>query len=125
VLPSQHTNSLSSIPFAEQNSCPYAHVLDEHLHQEMSLMEELYSINLVPPQSLIYPVLATATRNGYSFLFPDFPEIHFDTPTIEDGISTAGAALRDAVLALQFPPAPSNPASLPLLPGQFILQIAA
>lgn len=102
----------------------YAHVLDDHLHQEMGLMEELYFINQMPQQNLSYPVLVTANNGEYLFQSPDFPEIQFTTSTVENGVAVVTATLRDAVVAMQFPPAPTNPASLPLLSGQFCLQIA-
>lgn len=100
----------------------YAHVLDEHLHQEMSLMEELYHINQIPQQNLSYPVIVTFNGTEYIFQCPDFPEIQVSAPSMEIGVSTVTTALRDAVTAMQFPPAPANPASFPMLPGQFLLQ---
>ena len=33
-------------------------------------------------------------------------------------------AMRDVVLALQFPPAPSDPVNVPLMPGQFLVQLS-
>ena len=100
----------------------YAHVLDEHLHQEMSLMEELYQINQIPQQNLAYPVIVTFSGTEYIYQCPDFPEIQISTPSMEIGVPAVTDALRDAVAAMQFPPAPANPASLPMLPGQFLLQ---
>lgn len=85
----------------------YAHVLTDHLNQEMGLMEELYHINMTTPQNLIYPVIVTATGRGYLFQCPDFPEIQLDTPTVEAGAAAVTAALRDAVVAIQFPPPPA------------------
>lgn len=101
----------------------YAHVLTDHLNQEMGLMEELYLINMTTPQNLIYPVIVTATGCGYLFQCPDFPEIQLDTPTVEAGAAAVTAALRDAVVAIQFPPPPSEPAGITLTPGQFLLQV--
>lgn len=101
----------------------YAHVLTDHLNQEMGLMEELYNINLMP-QNLVYPVIVTAAGGSYAFQCPDFPEIQLDMPTVEAGATATAAALRDASVAMQFPPAPSSPANIPLLPGQFLLQVA-
>ena len=82
----------------------YAHVLTDHLNQEMGLIEELYHINMTTPQNLIYPVIVTATGRGYLFQCPDFPEIQLDTPTVEAGAAAVTAALRDAAVAIQFPP---------------------
>ena len=101
----------------------YAHVLDEHLHKEMSLMEDLYHINQMPQQNLAYPVIVTFNGAEYIYQCPDFPEIQISAPSMEIGVPTVTAALHDAVTAMQFPPAPANPTSLPLLPGQFLLQV--
>ena len=101
----------------------YAHVLDEHLHHEMSLMEELYHINQMPQQNLAYPVIVTFNGAEYIYQCPNFPEIQISAPSMEIGVPTITAALCDAVTAMQFPPAPANPASLPMLPGQFLLQV--
>ncbi|MGN0353158.1 MAG: tyrosine-type recombinase/integrase, partial [Roseburia sp.] len=82
----------------------YAHVLDEHLHQEMGRMEELFHIEQMTPQNLAYPVLVTAGSDGYTFQCPDFPELQFNYPSVEAGAAAVTAALRDAVVAMQFPP---------------------
>lgn len=101
----------------------YAHVLHDHLNQEMGCMEELYSIDRVAPQNLIYPIIVTPTNGGYAMQSVDFPEIQVIVPSVELGAATVANAMRDAVLALQFPPAPSNPSSIPFMPGQFLLQL--
>ena len=102
----------------------YAHVLNEHLHQEMGRMEELFHIEQMTPQNLAYPVLVTAGSDGYTVQCPDFPEFQFNYPSVEAGAAAVTAALRDAVVAMQFPPAPSSPTGIPTMPGQFLLQVA-
>ena len=87
-------------------------------------MEELYSIDRAVPQNLIYPVIVTPVIGNYIFQSVDFPEIQMTMPTVEEGVAMAAGATRDAVLALQFPPAPSDPANVPLMPGQFLLQLS-
>ena len=52
------------------------HVLHDHLNQEMGCMEELYNIDRVVPQNLIYPVIVTPTNDGYAMQSVDFPEIN-------------------------------------------------
>ena len=102
----------------------YAHVLHDHLNQEMGCMEELYNIDRVVPQNLIYPVIVTPTNDGYDMQSVDFPEIQMTVPTVEEGVAMVAGAMRDAVLALQFPPASSDPVNVPLMPGQFLLQLS-
>jgi hypothetical protein len=63
----------------------YAHVLHEHLNQEMGCMEELYSIDRAVPQNLIYPVIVTPAIGNYVFQIVDFPEIQMTVPTVEEG----------------------------------------
>ena len=87
-------------------------------------MEELYSINRAVPQNLIYPVVVTPTDGCYVMQSTDFPEIQIAMPTVEAGIAAITDAMRDTVLLLQLPPAPSDPASIPMMPGQFLLQIS-
>lgn len=101
----------------------YAHVLHEHMNQEMGCMEELYNINQAVPQNLIYPVIVTITNGCYIFQCVDFPEIQMTMPTVEAGVIAITESMRDAVLALQFPPAPSDPSNIPLMPSQFLLQL--
>lgn len=102
----------------------YAHVLHEHMNQEMGCMEELYTIDQAVPQNLIYPVIVTPSNGGYVFQCADFPEIQIVMPTVEAGAAAVAGAMRDAILAFQLPPAPSDPASIPIMPGQFLLQLS-
>lgn len=101
----------------------YAHVLDDHLHQEMLLMEDLYHINQIPQQNIAYSVIAGQNGAGYVFQCPDFPEIILSAPSMELGVQAITTAIQDAVATMQFPPAPTPPTVIPLLPGQFLLQI--
>lgn len=86
-------------------------------------MEELYNINQAVPQNLIYPVIVTITNGCYIFQCVDFPEIQMTMPTVEAGVIAITESMRNAVLALQFPPAPSDSSNIPLIPGQFLLQL--
>lgn len=101
----------------------YAYVLKDHLNQEMGLMEELYHMNQIPPQNLICPIVMAPACNGYVLQSPDFPGIQIVASTMEDGVVEKTTSLRDAALALAFPLAPSSPTNIPLLPGQFLLQV--
>lgn len=101
----------------------YAHVLTDHKWEGISLMEELYSIHQVVPQNLVYPAVVTHGQNGYQFFAPDFPEINFISPSVEEGAGTITQALKDAVVAIQFPPIATPIIGIPLNPGQFVLQI--
>ena len=101
----------------------YAHVLNDHKWEGMNLMEELYSIHQTAPQNLAYPVIVTPETNGYTFSAPDFPELYFIAPTVEQGVSTTTQALKDATAAMQFPPYSSPVTEILLGPGQFVLQI--
>ena len=77
----------------------------------------------MPQQNLAYPVIVTFNGAEYIYQCPDFPEIQISAPSMEIGVPTVTAALHDAVTAMQFPPAPTNPSNLPMLPGQFMLQV--
>ncbi len=101
----------------------YAHVLNDHKWAGINLMEELYAIHQTPPQNLAYPVVVTPDINSYHFAVPDFPEINFLAPEMDSGVSAVSQTLRDAAASMQFPPAATLATEIPLLPGQFILQI--
>ena len=101
----------------------YAHVLNDHKREGMNLMEELYSIHQTTPQNFAYPVTVTPGVNGYTFSAPDFPELYFIKPSVEQGASTSTQASRDATATMQFPPCASPATEILLGPGQFMLQI--
>jgi len=97
--------------------------LNDHKWEGIDLMEELYSIHQTLPQQLVYPVLITPAYNEYQFSVPDFPEICFMVPSLEEGINTVTQSLKDVIRAMQFPPAATPLNTIPLSPGQFIVQI--
>ena len=101
----------------------YAHVLNDHKWTGINLMEELYAIHQTPPQNLSYPVVVTPEINGFHFTVPDFPEINFVSTEMDHGVRTVTQTLKDAALAMQFPSAATLVTEIPLLPGQFVLQI--
>lgn len=101
----------------------YAHVLTDHKHSEMALMEELCHIHKFANPSTTYPVVFSHDGERFIFTPPDFPEICCMAPSIEEGVCYVQSALREAVSAMIIPPPPSNPSDICLAPGQFRLSI--
>lgn len=101
----------------------YAHVLTDHKHSEMALMEELCHIHKFANPSTTYPVVFSHDGERFIFTPPDFPEICCMAPSIEAGVCYVQSALREAVSAMIIPPPPSNPSDISLAPGQFCLSI--
>lgn len=101
----------------------YAHVLTDHKHSEMALMEELCHIHKFANPSTTYPVVFSHDGERFIFTPPDFPEICCMAPSIEEGVCYVQSALREAVSAMIIPPPPSNPSDVSLAPGQFCLSI--
>ncbi len=52
----------------------YTHVLDSQKHEEMSLMEEIFSMNNFP-QHNSYPVIVTPSANGFILNTVDFEDL--------------------------------------------------
>ena len=103
----------------------YAHVLDDHKWEGMKLMEDLYTIDQTPPVQQLYPVVFTASDDGgYIVSSPDFPDVQLYAPTMEDGFAQISEVLRDALMGMVYPPAPTRLCDITPCPGQFSMQIA-
>ena len=103
----------------------YTHVLDDHKWQGMQLMEELYNINQTLPTQQNYPIILTPDNvGGYIVTAPDFKQVNFYAPTMEEGIANAPETLRSAILSMVYPPPATELSTISTQPGQFALQIA-
>ncbi|MCD8188643.1 MAG: hypothetical protein LUD78_00200, partial [Clostridiales bacterium] len=100
----------------------YTHVLDDHKQEEMKLMEDLFDPNQFSPQASTYPILVTATPEGYLFTAPDFPEIKVNAHTMEEGLLQVTDRLRTILSTRLFPSSASSLSEIDLSPGQFVVQ---
>ncbi|MCD7838377.1 MAG: site-specific integrase [Clostridiales bacterium] len=100
----------------------YTHVLDDHKQEEIKLMEDLFDPSQFTSQVSSYPVLVTATPNGYLFAPPDFPAIQLTASTVEDGIRQVTDGLHEELATNFFPPNASQLTEIELAPGQFVVQ---
>ncbi len=100
----------------------YTHVLDDHKQEEMKLMEDLFDPSQFTTQASSYPVLVTATPEGYSFAPPDFPVIQLTASTVENGIAQITNCLHEELATSLFPPNASPLTEIALTPGQFVVQ---
>ena len=99
----------------------YTHVLDSQKHEEMSLMEELFSMNNFP-QHNSYPVIVTPSTNGFILNTVDFEDLSVEADNIQYGISCIHSAISQRMLTALLPePTPTN--ELVLSPGDFVVMV--
>ena len=97
----------------------YTHVLDSQKHEEMSLMEELFSMNNFP-QHNSYPVIVTPSPNGFILNTVDFDDLSVEADNIQYGISCIHSAISQRMLTALLPePTPAN--ELALSPTDFVV----
>ena len=80
----------------------YTHVLDSQKHEEMSLMEELFSMNSFP-QHNSYPVIVTPSANGFILNTVDFEDLSVEADNIQYGISCIHSAIYQRMLTSLLP----------------------
>lgn len=84
--------------------------------------KNFFAPNQLTIQASSYPVLVTATPDGYLFASPDFPEIKLTATTVENGIVQITNRLREEVATSFYPPNASPLTEIELTPGQFVVQ---
>ncbi len=90
----------------------YTHVLDEHKHQGIALMDELYG-GADPVKETLYPVVVTMQTDGFlEFQIPGIPKVsccHSDLPS---GLEHIRESLCEEMLLSPVPLTPAPPQSL-------------
>ena len=99
----------------------YTHVLDSQKHEEMKLMEDLFSMTTVP-QNQSYPVVVTPAPNGFILNPVDFDDLTVEADNIQYGISCIQSAIAQK-LATAYPPLPTPTNELILNIGEFVVMI--
>ncbi|HOC34849.1 MAG TPA: hypothetical protein PKI82_12400, partial [Ruminococcus flavefaciens] len=90
-------------------------------HEEMSLMEELFSMNNFP-QHNSYPVIVTPSPNGFILNTVDFDDLSVEADNIQYGISCIHSAISQRMLTALLPePTPAN--ELALSPTDFVVMV--
>lgn len=100
----------------------YTHVLDAQKHEQMKLMEELFTVpNTVQNQS--YPVIVTPSPNGFILTAVDFEDVSAEADNIQYGISCIQSALSQKLIGIALPdPTPAN--ELVLNPSEFVVMVS-
>ena len=99
----------------------YTHVLDSQKHEEMSLMEELFSMNNFP-QHNSYPVIVTPSANGFILNTVDFEDLSVEADNIQYGISCIHSAISQRMRTALLPePTPAN--ELALSPADVVVMV--
>lgn len=99
----------------------YTHVLDSQKHEEMKLMEDLFSMPTVP-QHQSYPVVVTPAPNGFILNAVDFEELRIEADNIQHGISCIQSTIYQK-LSNCYPPSPTPCNDLMLNAGEFIIMV--
>ena len=99
----------------------YTHVLDSQKHEEMSLMEKLFSMNNFP-QHNSYPVIVTPSPNGFILNIVDFEDLSVEANNIQYGISCIHSAISQRMLTSLLPE-PTPASELTLSPGDFVVMV--
>lgn len=99
----------------------YTHVLDSQKHEEMKLMENLFSMPNVP-QHQSYPVVVTPAPNGFILNAVDFEELKIEADNIQYGISCIQSSVTQKLSEI-YPPSPTPNSELVLNSGEFVIMI--
>lgn len=99
----------------------YTHVLDSQKHEEMKLMEDLFSMPTVP-QNQSYPVVVTPAQNGFILNAVDFENIIIETDNIQYGINCIQSAIFQK-LTSYYPPSPTPTNELVINPNEFVVMV--
>lgn len=102
----------------------YTHVLDEHKHEGMALMDELYTNDFQQERDSVYPVIATMESSGIIFLeVPGVPDITYSGTDIPCGIQYIKDSLDEELITAVIPPAIPSPSQIVLAPNQVFIQM--
>lgn len=99
----------------------YTHVLDSQKHEEMKLMEDLFSMPTVP-QHQSYPVVVTPAPNGFILNPVDFEDFTIEAENIQNGISCIQSAIAQKLTTV-YPPSPTPANELVVNPNEFVIMI--
>ena len=99
----------------------YTHVLDCQKHEEMQLMEDLFTMP-ASPQQQSYPVIVTPCSNGFIFNPVDFEALSIEADNIQYGISCIQSAICQRI-AGSYPPPPTPVDELVVNGGEFVVVV--
>ncbi len=97
----------------------YTHVLDSQKHEEMKLMEDLFSMPTVP-QNQSYPIIVTPSPNGFILNSVDFEGLCLEADDLQYGIGCIQSAITEQ-LTKSHPPLPTPANELILNAGEFVI----
>ena len=99
----------------------YTHVLDSQKHEEMNLMEELFTMPTMPQQQP-YPVVVTPSPNGFILNAVDFTNLTIEAENIQYGISCIQSAIVQRLTNI-YPPSPTPTSEIALNPMEFVVMV--
>ncbi|MGN0605973.1 MAG: tyrosine-type recombinase/integrase [Oscillospiraceae bacterium] len=97
----------------------YTHVLDSQKHEEMKLMEDLFSMPTAP-QNQSYPVIVTPSPNGFILNPVDFENLSVEADNIQYGLSCIQSSIIQ-MLESMYPPLPTPANEIILNAGEFVI----
>lgn len=102
----------------------YTHVLDDHKHESMALMDELFIENN-SVKSTLYPVVITMQEDGMmSFEIPGIPQISHTNNNVQMGVQFIKDNLNEELLTSVFPISIVPKEQIVLEPNQILIQIS-
>ena len=99
----------------------YTHVLDSQKHEEMNLMEELFTMPTMPQQQP-YPVVVTPSLNGFILNAVDFTNLTIEAENIQYGISCIQSVIVQRLTNI-YPPSPTLISEIVLNPMEFVVMV--
>ncbi len=102
----------------------YTHVLNEHKHEGMALMEDLFTAPQVTGSNQPYPIVITFTPNGpIDIACPNFPSISYYGTDFNQGLMMIREDIQEELLTCIIPPQPIPVNQIPIEPNQQVLMI--
>lgn len=102
----------------------YTHVLDDHKHEGMTLMDELFVGNNSTDNNTLYPVVITMQEDGMlNFEIPGIPQITHTDCNLQSGMQFVKENLNEKILTSLFPIHAIPTEQITLAPNQILMQI--
>lgn len=102
----------------------YTHVLDDHKHEGIALMDELFVGNNNFENNALYPVVITMQEDGLMYFeIPGIPQITHTDSNIQSGMQFIKESLNEEILTSVFPLHAVPTQQIILAPNQMLMQI--
>ena len=102
----------------------YTHVLDDHKHEGMALMDDLFNDTAPQANDSQFPVVMTLQNDGsMDFEIPGVPQITHTTYDVQTGIQLVKESLQEEILVSPIPLIPCPAEYITLAPNQVLMNV--